>query len=119
VKVKVDENLPVVVAENLRERGIDAQTVHEEGLAGSSDADLIEVARAEDRMVFTLDRGFGDIRLYPPGSHSGIIVFRLEDEAAPSAQGAVAALVDHYDLDDLRSTVTVVHRGTLRIRRPS
>jgi predicted nuclease of predicted toxin-antitoxin system len=119
VRVKVDENVPVVVVQDLRDRGIDAHTVSEEDLTGTPDSDLVEIATKENRMVFTLDRGFGDIRLHPPGSHAGIVVFRLDDESAPSAQEAVAALVDHHDLDDLRGSITVVHKGTLRIRRPA
>jgi hypothetical protein len=26
---------------------------------------------AENRLLVTLDRGFGDVRPYPPGSHGG------------------------------------------------
>ena len=68
-------------------------------------------------MIFTLDRGFGDIRRYPPGTHPGIIVFRLGDEAPAAARTAVVQLVESHDLDDLRGTITVVQRGTLRVRR--
>ena len=118
MKVKVDENLPAAVAEALRTRGVDAETDHEEGLAGTPDLDLIEVVRHEERMIFTLDRGFGDIRSYPPGSHPGIVVFRLADEAAPAAAEAVTDLVDNHDLADLVGAITVVQHGTLRIRRP-
>jgi hypothetical protein len=70
-------------------------------------------------MIFTLDRGFGDIRAYPPGTHSGIVVFRLDDDAAPGARTAVLQLVEHHDLDDLRGAIVVVQHGALRVRRPS
>lgn len=117
MKVKVDENLPAAVAKSLRGLGIDAHSVNEEGLAGTSDLDLIDVARAEDRMILTLDRGFGDIRLYPPGTHPGVIVFRLEDESPLSALTHVTNLVENHDLDLLRGAIAVVHRNTIRIRR--
>lgn len=118
MKVKVDENLPLSVAELLRERGVDAHTVHEEDLAGTTDPDLLDVMRLEDRMILTLDRGFGDIRRYPPGTHPGVVVLRLSDESAPAAREAVAQLVENHDLDDLRGAITIVQQGTLRIRRP-
>jgi predicted nuclease of predicted toxin-antitoxin system len=118
VKVKIDENLPVSVAAHLRELGMDAHTVHEEELAGTTDPDLLDVMRLEDRMIITLDRGFGDIRRYPPGTHPGVVVLRLTDESAPAAREAVAQLVENHDLDDLRGAITVVQQGTLRIRRP-
>jgi hypothetical protein len=36
-------------------------------------------------MILTLDRGFGDVRSYPPGSHPGIIVLRPADQSARAA----------------------------------
>ena len=118
MKIKVDENLPTSVATSLRSRGLDAHTVAEERLAGTKDPNLLEVARAEDRMIFTLDRGFGDIRAYPPGSHPGIVVFRLDADDAETARAAALQLVDHHDLEDLRGAIAVVQRGTVRVRRP-
>jgi predicted nuclease of predicted toxin-antitoxin system len=117
VKIKIDENLPASVAELLRDRGVDAHTVAEEDLAGAADPDLLDALRDEDRMIFTLDRGFGDIRRYPPGTHPGIVVFRLDDEAPAAVRIAVVQLVEGHDLEDLRGTITVVQRGTLRVRR--
>jgi predicted nuclease of predicted toxin-antitoxin system len=119
VRVKVDEHLPASVAALLRERGYDADTVIEEGLAGSTDEDLLVAAREEDRMIVTLDRGFGDIRRYPPGSHPGIVVLRLTDESALATRAAVIQLLDNHDLEDLRGTIAVVQHGSLRIRRPA
>ncbi|WP_368861807.1 DUF5615 family PIN-like protein [Frankia gtarii] len=53
-----------------------------EGLTGRCDPEVLAAAVEENRMVFTLGRGFGNIRTYPPGSHSGIVVFRLDDQSA-------------------------------------
>jgi hypothetical protein len=70
-----------------------------------------------DRLLLTLDRGFGDIRKYPPGTHTGIIVLRLDDQSASSVAFAIENLLDAHDLATLRGTVAVFHRGLLRIRR--
>jgi predicted nuclease of predicted toxin-antitoxin system len=94
VRVKVDENLPASVASLLRERGFEADTVIEEGLAGAIDDDLLAAAREGDRMIVTLDRGFGDIRRYPLGSHPGIVVLRLADESALATRAAIMQLLD-------------------------
>jgi predicted nuclease of predicted toxin-antitoxin system len=119
VKIKLDEHLPTTVALQLRQRGFDVHTVRDEDLVGSGDAELIRRASGEGRMIFTLDRGFGDVRSYPPGTHPGVVVFRLDEESAPAATAAVLQLVDHHDLDSLRGTITVVQRGMLRVRRPA
>jgi predicted nuclease of predicted toxin-antitoxin system len=117
VRIKVDENLPASLAGAVRERGFDAESVGEDCLVGAADNALLDVAGPEDRMVFTLDRGFGDIRAYPPGTHPGIVVFRL-DTGAADAKAAVLQLVDNHDLDALRGAIVVVQRGMLRVRRP-
>ena len=118
MRVKLDENLPAMVAALLRERGFDADTVIDEGLAGSRDEDLLAAMREQDRMIVTLDRGFGDIRRHPPGSHPGIVVLRLSD-AALATRATVMQLLDNHDLENLSGTITVVQHGSLRIRHPA
>ena len=82
MRLKLDENLPGDAAELLRALGHDVGTVVGEGLAGSPDGQVVSAAGREGRMLMTLDRGMADIRAYPPGSHPGIVVFRLDDQAA-------------------------------------
>lgn len=117
VTVKLDEHLPRSLVARLAEHGIDADTVLDESLGGRSDPDVLAAATAEGRMVFTLDRGFGDIRAYPPGTHPGIVVLRTDDQSAAAVTSAFVAVVRAHDMNDLRGTITVVHRGLLRIRR--
>jgi predicted nuclease of predicted toxin-antitoxin system len=117
VRAELDEDVPVSLAGRLGELGVDAETVYGEGLSGRSDPEVLSAASAEGRVVFTLDRGFGNIRAYPPGSHGGVVVFRLDDQSARAVTAAVEGLVLRHDLADLAGAVTVVHRGLLRIRR--
>jgi hypothetical protein len=70
------------------------------------------------QFLITLDKGFGDIRAYPPGTHPGILVLRLLDESPLAVRQAVADVLAHHRLDDLAGTVTVFHHGRLRIRLP-
>jgi predicted nuclease of predicted toxin-antitoxin system len=116
-KVKLDEHLPRSLAAALTARGIDADTVTDEGLSGATDPEVLAAAGREGRIVLTLDRGFGDIRAYPPGTHPGIVVFRIDDQSAPAVSATVLHLVDGHDLADLAGAITVVQGGLLRIRR--
>ncbi|HLJ07790.1 MAG TPA: DUF5615 family PIN-like protein, partial [Acidimicrobiia bacterium] len=74
--------------------------------------------KTDGRFLITLDKGFGDIRAYPPGTHPGILVLRLADESPVAVRQAVSEVLDHHRLDGLDGTVTVFHRGRLRIRLP-
>lgn len=51
LKFKVDENLPVEVAEALREAGYDALTVLDQSMGGALDGPLAIVCRAEARVL--------------------------------------------------------------------
>ena len=65
-----------------------------------------------------MDRGFGDIRAYPPGSHPGIIVLRPDDRRVPTVTKMVETLIDNHPIESLAGCVTVVQRNLLRVRRP-
>ncbi len=83
MKFKVDENLPVDVAELLREAGYDAATVLEQHLSGAVDSAVASVCRQEGRTLVTLDLDFADIRSYPPAQYPGLIVLRLKQQDKP------------------------------------
>lgn len=76
MKLKIDENLPQEAADLLNEAGFDAHTVDGENLSGSGDGTIASVTREEHRILVTLDMDFANIRAYPPGEYSGIIVMR-------------------------------------------
>jgi integrase len=92
VRLKLDENLPEDAAETLRALGHDVETVVNERLSGSADERVMSVSSHEGRMLVTLDRGMADIRAYPPGSHAGIVVFRLDDQAASAVVSTVGRM---------------------------
>jgi predicted nuclease of predicted toxin-antitoxin system len=116
LKLKLDENIPTAVAVLLRGRGIDTDTVIEESLGGHSDPAVLDPATQENRLLITLDRGFGDIRAYPPGSHPGIVVLRPDDQRVPTVTNMVETLIDNHSIESLAGCVTVVQRNMLRVR---
>ena len=81
MKVKLDENMPRSANQVLIAAGHDVDTVVEENLAGAIDPQVVAAAAAVGRLLITMDRGLGDIRTYPPGSHAGILVLRPADQS--------------------------------------
>jgi predicted nuclease of predicted toxin-antitoxin system len=90
VKFKLDENLPVSSAAILTSADQNVDIVTDEGLTGAPDHDVVTAATAAGRILISLDRGLGDIRAYPPGSHAGIVVLRLTDQSTTAAQSQSA-----------------------------
>jgi predicted nuclease of predicted toxin-antitoxin system len=74
--IKVDEDVPPVAASWLQERGYEASTVVDQGMGGWKDHQLWPQVQAEQQFLVTADKGFGDIRRYPPGTHQGVLLLR-------------------------------------------
>lgn len=118
MKLKLDENLPRDLTTDLSSRGHDIDTVLDEQLGGEDDPVVVRTANREGRMVFTLDRGVGDVRRYPPGSHPGIMVLRPRSQDPESLLHLVDRFFQHHDLGQLRGCIVIVEPQRVRIRRP-
>jgi hypothetical protein len=71
IRFHLDESVRRAVAEGLRKRGIDATTASDAGLLGASDAEHVEFASRENRILVTHDDDF--LRLHHDGrEHTGI-----------------------------------------------
>ncbi|HEX7345070.1 MAG TPA: DUF5615 family PIN-like protein [bacterium] len=119
MKLKIDEDLPKVVVSKLRSKGHDAISVAEQRLSGIKDADLWKIVQQEVRLLITADKGFGDIRHYPPGEHHGIILLRPSEDGIRPILELVRILMQIPKLEELQGAISVVTPRGIRIRRAS
>jgi predicted nuclease of predicted toxin-antitoxin system len=103
VRLKLDENLPHDLADELTRQGHDVDTVLDEQLGGHKDSVVVQAATDNDRMVITLDRGVGDIRNFPPGSHAGVVVLRPASQDPASILELVGRLLDAFSKRSTRT----------------
>lgn len=116
MEFKIDENLPVEVADLLRQAGYDAVTVIEEQLGGSSDPDIASVCQEEGRVLITLDTDFADIRAYPPTQFPGLIVLRLHKQDKSHILDVIGRLLPVLSSEPLEHLLWIVEETQLRIR---
>lgn len=116
MKFKVDENLPVELAEELREAGHEGLTVDEQRLTGSTAPDLSEVCRSEDRAFVTLDLDFADIRTYPPEEYSGLVVLRLARQDKSHILSVLRRVIEVIGSEPLEGRLWIVDEKRIRIR---
>lgn len=118
MRIIVDEDLPKAVAVLLTERGHQAEHVADSNLRGASDAQVLAEAIGRGAMLFTADMGFSDVRLFPPGSHKGIVVFRFPDHfRRREIVRLIENFLDSADLTTLQDALVVVGTQAYRIRR--
>jgi len=116
VRVKLDENLPAELLDDLRAAGHDPDGLAEEGLTGAPDDVILERVRREERVLLTMDKGIEDVRAYPPERYAGIVLFR----PSSAGRGATLAFVRrHLPLlveHDLAGRLLVITDRSARFR---
>jgi len=113
---KVDENLPVEIADLLRQAGYDAVTVFEQHLEGSTDFDIASACQEEGRALVTLDTDFADIRAYPPAQFPGLIVLRLHRQDKPHVLEVIERLIPLLSSEPFEHLLWIVGETRVRIR---
>ena len=76
VKFLADECTFVQTALLMRKLGFDVKRIQQLGMTGAEDDKVFEKAQELKVVLVTNDKGFGDIRQYPPSSHYGMIVLK-------------------------------------------
>lgn len=115
MKIKLDHNLSRHLQNILERFGHDVDTAFDEGLARSIDRELLHEATAENRILFTLDRDFLNLKTYPPKSHSGVVVFRPTRQGALTVIKMVEAFVRSADLKKYHRRTALVERTRIRM----
>src|SRR3972149_5177621 len=114
MRFKVDEDLPKEVADLLRAGGHDVVTVRDEKLTGSSDDILWGHVQRERRCLVTADKGFGDIRAFPTGTHGGIVLFRHPRESRTGYALLTEKFVEGADWKPIAESILGGARAAIR-----
>ncbi|MEK7257578.1 MAG: DUF5615 family PIN-like protein, partial [Bacteroidota bacterium] len=103
-------------AEILRNEGYDAATVPSQKLEGKPDPVIFQVCSLENRILVTLDKGFADIRTYPPGTHPGFIVLRLKNQDKLTIIRIFQKVIPLLQTEPLSGKLWIVDEHQVRIR---
>jgi predicted nuclease of predicted toxin-antitoxin system len=117
LKVALDEDLPRQATQLLREHGYDAASVVEQGMGGWKDPPLWMAVQKDERYLVTADKGFGDLRVYSPGTHHGILLLRPDEDGIRPVMELLQRVLDSYNLEDLAGAITVATARGIRLRR--
>lgn len=118
MKIKLDENLSRHLKAPLEQRGHDVTTVVEQRMMGKPDVEVGTAAKGEERMKFTLDLDFADLRKFSPGDHPGVTLFRPRSMGPLAVNQFALKFVKETDLTKLARCVAVVESHRVRVRRP-
>ncbi|MEW6717570.1 MAG: DUF5615 family PIN-like protein [Chloroflexota bacterium] len=115
--VKVDEDLPRAAVQILLEYGYEAVNVVDQNMGGWKDLPLWKVIQQEKRFLVTADKGFADVRAYPPGKHAGVLLLRPDNDGIRPVLELLNKVLKSYVLQNLTGTITVATPRGIRIRK--
>lgn len=117
MKIKLDENLPERLLSVLVELGHDVDTVVAEGLKGATDSLLWPAVQRAGRFFLTKDLDFSDARRYEPGTHQGVMVFRLTDDRSSVVSKRLESVFRGEAVQDWSGCLVIVTDHKVRVRR--
>lgn len=112
-----DENVPPKVVGFLRSKGYKVKDVREGNLRGISDNELVHMAEKECLALITFDKHFGNILLYPPKEHHGVIRINIHPPILEEIFSAFDKFFKRFDVPKLDGTLIILERSGFRIKR--
>jgi predicted nuclease of predicted toxin-antitoxin system len=111
----VDECTGPAVARWLRKQGHDTFSVFEQA-RGMDDDDIVEKEFAENWILITNDKDFGEKVYRERRPHRGVVMLRLDDETAAKKIATISGLLDRYE-NQLADAFVVVTETRVRFAR--
>lgn len=115
MKLLADENIEREFIEALRTSGFDIISVAE-SFVGSSDDEILEIAKSKNAVILTYDTDFGELVFRFSLQSHGVILLRLHGlSLQEKTDKAISAIRDHET--ELENAFTVISEYSVRIRR--
>ncbi len=119
LSVVLDQNVPTAISDYLRLQRPAWTVCHvrDIGLSAATDRAIFEWAQQNAAIVITFDEDFADARMYPVGSHAGVIRLRVWPTTVESAEAGLGRLLATTSDSELPGSLIIIDNLRIRIRR--
>jgi len=114
MKVLVDENIPRMTVDRLRELGHDVKDIRGTADRGLVDLDLWNVAVTEGRLLITTDKGFTE---YRGVAHAGVLIVRLRQPNRLKIHASVMHAIERFQDPEWPGLLVVMRDTTVSTSR--
>lgn len=111
-----DMGISMLTVAWLRQQGHDAIHLREESLHRSPDEDVLAKARAEERILLTMDLDFGYLIAVSGEQLPSVILFRLADERSEVVNERLADILTQCKSDLEAGAIISVSEVAIRVR---
>ena len=116
MKLLLDQDIYLLTARFLAERGYDVITASQIGLSRASDEDLLMIAQEGGRIFLTRDRDFGNL-VFTKAIGSGVIYLRMLPSAMDAVHNVLLTVLENHSEETLMNSFVVVEAKGYRIRK--
>jgi predicted nuclease of predicted toxin-antitoxin system len=113
----LDQGLPPLAADLLRQRGIDATHVREHGMSAASDPVILEFAERLGAVVVTYDGDFNALLAQSGAKTPSVVRIRIEGLRAASAADLIERVVGQVGHEFASGVSVSVEVSRVRIHR--
>jgi predicted nuclease of predicted toxin-antitoxin system len=107
LSVILDQNVPPAISGYLKLQRLN----------GATDQVIFGWAQQQDAIVITFDEDFADTRMYPIGTHAGVIRLRVWPTTIETTETALSRLLTTTPDAALPGSLVVIDNQRIRIRR--
>ena len=117
MKLLLDQGLPLSAAALLSDAGIDTIHVGEIGMSEAEDAEIIQRAREDGRVVTTLDADFHTLLALDEATSPSVIRIRIERLRAQALTELLIGVISECEEELQQGAAVTVEPSRIRIRR--
>ena len=117
MKLLADVGISITTVHFLRDQGHDIVHLREQGLQRLPDAEIMEKATEERRVVLTFDLDFSDLLALGIRNSPSVIIFRLHNETPASVNPRLEQVLARRHLELEQGALIIVENSRYRMRR--
>jgi len=114
LRLYLDQCLRMEVSQALKGEGHDVVRASEVGQARADDAQILNRAIAEDRILVTLDEHFGNWAVLPLKRHPGVIRLKINPANSQNATSLLLPFLRQYSQTDFRNNLVILSSARSR-----
>jgi predicted nuclease of predicted toxin-antitoxin system len=115
LRLLIDVGVGYLVEEWLRDNSFDIVAVRDLDCTMPDDV-ILEKAVADNRLVVTMDKDFGELVFQSGKLHAGVLLLRLETETSAEKIAVISRILSSFS-EEIEGHFCVYQRGRLRIRK--
>jgi predicted nuclease of predicted toxin-antitoxin system len=114
MKILVDENIPRITVDHLRELGHDVRDLRGTSDQSLADAALWDLACRDGRLLITTDKGFAGYRTV---SHNGVLIVRLRQPNRTKIHQSVMRAMEAFSEAEWAGLIVAMRDATMSTSR--